>query len=399
MKDSNDLEDFEAFLEPDFNSYSFANDLLLGTNDHDTVELDIDTSIKKLTFDIDEVEKRMTNLSSQNYESLVSNFADIEKTNALMKQKIGPLLERANNSFTKIQSEVIEPYDDAYKMNQALKKVHTTLDLLRGSNFFFLIILQIDELERNLENDEDRKSKTNDLIKLSKLYKQITQLYENEKSLKDHEFKVSLLSVKLIRDYQSMHTLKVHKLLETCSNTIINEFSHNSSFSVHNILLQNNLIAYYILNEKEFIKVLEDATINKQVQLLNNQLSRSLQSPRNFIVILKEVSQSSNEFLNKLQSILVSCEVSESEQSTTLYKYFLEQAAGSSSDLAGIYWPQLCLRFKKTIASTMARGGPIAKNLRTYYQGIRNSISETFAEDKLVQDLFIEAVDLIPLGI
>lgn len=389
MKD--ELEDFEAFLDPTFDPYKFSNDLLLGTNDHDAVELDIDTSIKKLTFDIDEVEKRMTNISSQNYESLVANFSDIENTNGLMKQRIGPLLDRANNSFEKIRSEIIDPYDEAHKMNQGLKKVHTTLDLLRGSNFFFLIILQTEDLENGLD-DEDRRRKSTDLIKLSKLYKQINELYESEKSLKDQEFKISLLSIKLIRDYQSIHTLKVHKLVETCMTTIINEFSHTSSFAAHNVLLQNNLIAYYLLNEKEFIKVLDEATMTKQIQLLNNQLSRSLQSPRNFIVILKEIKQTSYEFLDKLQKILVTCEVNEVELEPNLYKYYLNRKA--VTDLAEVYWSSLTLRFKKTIASTMARGGPIAKNLKTYNQGIRNSIGETF-EDEQVKGLFIEAVDLI----
>lgn len=391
----NELEDFEAFLEDNFNPYRFANDLLLGTNDHDAVELDIDTSIKKLTFDIDEVDKRMTNISTQNYESLVSNFSDIESTNALMKLKITPLLERANNSFEKMKTEIIDPYDEAHKMNQALKRVHTTLDLLRGSNFFFLIILQTDDLEHNLE-DEDRKSKTNDLIKLAKLYKQIIELYENEKNLKDQEFKISLLSIKLIRDYQSIHNLKVHNLLETCVNTIMNEFSHNSSFTIHNVLLQNNLMAYYILNGKDFIKVLEEATMNKQVQLINNQLSRSLQSPRNFVVILKEIKQTSIEFLNKLQKILASCEVNEPNGASNLLKVYLKH--GEVNELSDIYWPQLTSRFKRTIASTMARGGPIAKNLRTYYQGIRNSINETFQDEPKVLEMVLEAIDLIIHG-
>ena len=73
----NELEDFEAFLEPDFQLTQFANDLLLATNGSDGPELDLLTPIKKLKFDIDECNKRMSTISANNYETLVANFTKI----------------------------------------------------------------------------------------------------------------------------------------------------------------------------------------------------------------------------------------------------------------------------------------------------------------------------------
>ncbi|EGV63415.1 Conserved oligomeric Golgi complex subunit [Yamadazyma tenuis] len=397
MKGQDELEDFEAFLEKDFSTYKFANDLLLATNDRDTTEIDIDTSIKKLTFDIDEVEKRMTSISSQNHESLVANFSEIEHTNNVIKQKITPSLGRVNGSFQKIKSEIIEPFDEAQKMNSALKKVHTTLDLLRGSNFFFLLVSQVEDLEKSVQKD-DKTKKNNDLIKLAKLYKQITELYESERTTKENELRVSLVTIKIIRDYQVVHINKNHQLVNTCMETIVNEFSHNTTFTTANIKLQHNLIAYYILQRDRFLDTLERATIAKHVNTISSQLSRSLQSPRNFIVILKEVKTASMDFLSKLTTILQSCEIYRLENTTTLYRILLEEFGSQS--LEQIYWSKLVARFKKGIASTMARGGPIAKNLKTYQPGIQNSLKETFnsSEEHEQLDLFLDAVELISLG-
>ena len=106
-ENKNGLEDFEAFLETSFQPLQFANDLLLATNDKNGSELDGLTPLKKLKFDIDECDKRMASIASTNYESLMSNFSQIEKTRSLVNEQINPLVERVNNSFERIKSGVI----------------------------------------------------------------------------------------------------------------------------------------------------------------------------------------------------------------------------------------------------------------------------------------------------
>lgn len=387
MSESDSLAALEGFLNPDFDSFKAIRDLLLATNDVSTSELDIETSIKRLTFDGEEVEKRMSKLSSQNYEKLIGNFDHIGNTNAIMQQKVNPQIERVNNSFSKIKSEVVEPYNKAVTMNAALRKIHTTADLLRGSNFFFHLILNIEELDKNV--DSDGKRNANDLIKLTKLCKQLNELYEQEKdSSRSKELGSSLLSVNLIRDYQSIQISKSHRISQTCLETITELFDHHSTFNPENDTLKKNLIAYYILNEDDLLPLIERVSIQKQVQVCSSQLSRSLQSPRNLIVILKEVKQSSDEFVEKLSKILSSCILP--DEKTSILDIYLQQSR--KPNVSEVYWPKLVIKFKRTIASTMARGGPIAKNLGTYYEGIVNSIKEIF--DDQVEPM-LQAVEII----
>lgn len=354
------MEDFEAYIDPQFNTFAFANDLVLATNEHTALDLDIDTSIKKLTFDIDEVEKRMTAVASQNYQTLVSNFQEIEQTNTVMKQKVTPLLERVNTTFQNVKTGLLDPYDDASNMNAALKRVHTTLDLLRGCNFLMLLILQVEDLS-SVENDRNT-------IKLAKIYRQIDDLYASESGL---------LAVKFVRDYQSIYKTNIHKMTENCIDVIVGEFNHSSKFTSDNKNLQNQLICYYILHGDKVVDVVDRTSVLKQVNSISGQMSKSLQSPRNFITVVDEIRTESEQYLDKLTKLLQNCEIY--DENETLYGIY-----SSKQDLRNEYWQEVSERFKKSIASTMTRGGPIAKNLRIYHEGMEKTFKGWSHEDKFI---------------
>lgn len=364
----NEVEDFESFLDEGFNEFKFANDLLLGTNDHECEVLDIETSIKKLTFDLDEVEKRMKKLSSNHYEDLITNFQHIESTNSLMKSKITPNLERVNNSFSKVNQEIIQPYEESVKMNQALKKIHTTLDLLRGSNFFFMIMSQIEDLEKS----------GNNIIKLCRMYRQVNNLLQ--------EANEELLSIQVIREFQPIHNVKYKTLVDTLTTVINNEINHSVKFDISNTNLKNHLIGYYIL-ENNISSIIERTSMSKKVQVNSSQLSRSLQSPRNFNQLINEVNVDCKEYLKKLSSILKQCEIF--EHSSNLLDIFSKE----TGDLSTVFWKSLVKNFEKTLVSTMARGGPVAKNLKIYQQGISKSIQDVFEGEE--RDMFLEAIKII----
>ncbi|CUM56599.1 uncharacterized protein AC631_04390 [Debaryomyces fabryi] len=392
-----ELEDFEAFLEAGFQPLQFANDLLLATNDKDGSELDGLTPLKKLQFDIDECDKRMAGIASSNYESLMSNFSQIEKTRSLVNEQINPLVDRVFNSFERIKSGVIQPYEEALKKNNALKRIHLTLNLLRGAGYFMFLVQQLEEIEMLNMNAENESGSKKDLIRLAKLHVQISQLYKSEKEQTNLNIKNSnanLLSIKLIRDYEAIQINKQNSLISEWSESISNDFNHHVSFSVNNIELQNKLIALYTLNEKEYLQIIEK-TINKHAQVNLTQLSRSLQSPRNFNAIISEVKENSSDFLDKLESILSNCDISNVNNKYRTGNLLAEMICNKSiTGVFDLYWPVLSYKFKKNIVATMARGGPIAKNLKIYSEGIKNSINENFKNTREC-NLLIDAINVI----
>ncbi|CUM65662.1 uncharacterized protein PRCAT00003310001 [Priceomyces carsonii] len=400
-KNINDLEDFEAFLEPDFEKLEFANDLLLATNDNADTELDIATSVKKLKFDIDECDKRMKAIASRNRIKLVSNFSQVQACKSLMNNNIHPSIERVNVSFQRIKTEIIKPYENAIKINDALKRIHSTVSLLRGATSFIFLIQLLEDLEKSVDDPENFNSHK-DLIRLAKLHLQISLLYKSEdKSMRKsdlnkhgHMGDPSLLSIKLIREYRSVQESKKVSLTNRCNKFIINELSHSSSFNVKNVPLQCNLIALFILDKEQLFTILEKSTINKQVQLSSSQLSRSLQSPRNFLIVLTEVKSTSDSFLNTLEGILLNCDISNISGTNVDSKNLLENAIShlKTPSISLLYWENLAFRLKKSIAATMARGGPIALNLKSHSDSMKSSIIETFGSQS---DSFLDAISVI----
>lgn len=373
-----DLEDFESYLDPEFDATKFSNDLICATNEADTDELDIGTSMKKLKFDIQECDKRMTSIASSNYELLVAICSQVGPTKDYANETLKPLVDRLVSAFGKIKSGILVPYEEAIETNQALKRLHSTLDLLRRTSYFLFLIQQFDELNQDGERDD---------IRLAKLYLQLGQLYENEKEYGGKSEMPSVLSVKLVRDYQSTFLTSRVNFITSCQLHISEDFNHQSTFTYTNKRLTSRIAALYILDPKKAFSSVESGAFGRQVLLSLGLLTRSLQSPRNFTTIANEVFDTSKTFLEKLAKVVASVRVEPEFLGSFL-------SSVNKDSLADLYWDQLALGFKRSVASTMARGGPIAKNLRLYQEGIKKAIVTTF-NDEYVAERLNEGVDLI----
>ena len=370
----NELEDFEAYLEPDFDAGNFANSLLISTNGHDNTILDLQTPLKKLKYDLVELDKRMKLISSTNYESLTSNFTQIEQYRTILQDRINPHLDTINKPFERIRKEVIEPYDDAVRLNNALKNIHQTLELLRTTSFFIFIIQQLEELQGGVTSG--------DVVKTSRLYSQLMNLYDSVASnggvKSDHGNNV--MSIKLIRDYRATAITRRQSLIHECSMTINSETSRSSSLNLKNIKVYNHLQALYILDVKEFYQIFDKSTMQRQVSTSGNQLSKALQSPRNFMAILSEVQESNAAYFDKLDEVLTKWNLPHDSNKPDENFLMLVLSYYKTESLSLLFWQKLAQQLKRNIVATMARGGPIAKNLKVYSQGLKTSVEEKFGE-------------------
>lgn len=379
-----ELEDFEAFVEPEFDPLKFTASLLLATNVADDSELDLATPIKKLQFDANECDKRMEKLASTHYDLFIQNLSKIESTRALMAGNINPLVERVKKLYDRIQTDVVAPYEEAVKLNEALKRVHSTLTLLRSAGFFTLFVQQLQDCEQAMEALDDNR----EIVRLARLHRQITELYAQNLSEDDT---ADLLSLRLVRDYQPIYRVKLADLTSDLSQKISNDLGHHSSFYSDNETLQNNMLALQVLDQKELYNVLEKGAMSKSIQVALALLTRSLQSPRNFGSVLSEVQQTSESFSVTLTELLESCRISKDSNETLFSQFQRSQLEGN--DVEYVYWTRLAYKFKKNIAATMARGGPIARNLKTSTAGI-NSAIKSGLKDSLAE-LLLDSVSIV----
>lgn len=382
-----ELEDFEAFLEDNFDATRFAASLLLATNVADDSELDLATPIKKLQFDANEVDKRMEKLALLNHAVLIDNFLKVKTTQTLLVEQINPLTARVKTAYQRINNDIVKPYDDAVKLNGALKKIHGTLNLLRGANFFFLFVQQLQDCEKQYESSSDNR----DVVRLARLYKQVGDLLRKNSTSASEE-SVDLLLLKLVRDYQPIFQVKLSEFTLELSLNVLNDLGHHSSFVADNSQLQNNLAALAVLDEKELFTVLDKGAMSKSIQVALTSLTRLLQLPRNFDSVLLEVNTTSRVFVDTLTLLLHNCPLVKTDSlgSGSLLENFQKSLALEGETIQKVYWTRLAYKFKKNLAATMARGGPIARNLRAHSSSISASVQKLL-EGKPQKDMLSAA--------
>lgn len=374
------MEDFEAYLDDDFDARKFARDVIIGTNGSDCDELDLEAGIKRLRFDVDECDKRMATIAGKNYQALVGNFSKVDDLNRMMSNTINPAVEQVNTSFDRIRQEVIMPYDDAVASNEALKRLHTTLALLRGVSVFIVLVQQLEEVLASRSGNDTNEA---DVLKQARLISQLSQLIEGQSTL---------TQLRLVRNYQLVLTVTQSNLVSNASTTVVNEVSHTKTFTLDNAKLSYNLLGLYVISPEELCKCI-DKIITKNVTSALAQLQRALNSPRNFTEIISEIHETQSNFFNKLDELVTQCRP-DGEDSTTTPSMVLS-GHFEGKNIITVFWERLGFRFKKNIAATMARGGPIAKNLRSYKDGIESTVNDTFSGE--VRDMLTDALLLIKI--
>lgn len=334
-----------------------AGQLLQETNFADDLELDLGIAMKKLRFDAEECDRQMSQLASDNHEQLTENFARLESANKVVAEKIAPLAAAVTKLYLRLEQEILQPYDDATRLHEAFKNVHAAATLLRGAGQFFIFIQQILDCEDALD-----ALKTAEAVHLAQLHVQAHALVKD------------LKSVKIVRDYEPVLDRKRLDFVHEIKGKIANDLGHHSTFHEKNEHLQNYLVALHVAAPDELLQLLSH-TLTKLVQVGFTLLTRALQSPRLFAQTAEEVHRLAGVFASTLGGLLERCQLLQIDQSGTLrtpFEAYLENSIGTA------YHAQLAARLQKSVAATMARGGPIARNLQQHQASIIDAARATF---------------------
>lgn len=87
---SNDLEDFDSLLETNFDAKQFGNDLLKVTNNINTTTLDLNTSLKKLKYDLHEIDSRIDQLVNNKPSEIIDLMYRNEHVNSTIVDELKP---------------------------------------------------------------------------------------------------------------------------------------------------------------------------------------------------------------------------------------------------------------------------------------------------------------------
>lgn len=370
-----DLSDYDTFLEPDFNPISFANDLLLATNSSQN-ELDLSTSIKRVKFDINNIDLNLEKISTDDHDNLIK---EIHKsiTSKELFQQITPQLDHVNSSYQRLEKDIIDPYKEATKIQDALKKLHSTSYLLRSVTYFLYLVQQIEDFSNSEEisNTIPNNSKINTklLVKLSKYHQQLNTHISKNPNLK---------SLRIVKEYEPIAIERTRSLLQLLKNSI-KSIDERSIKSKSDIELKETFQSLALLDKSELYNSIREL-LSTNVIISVNFLTRVLNSPRNLENALDEVAKKGTLISNiskvldqiDLNSITDVESLSTNSQNNISKRSLLNDLLDSLEivNLLSVFWRDVAKKFELKFKETMNRGGPVAKSLSSYKEQIRASI-------------------------
>ncbi|KAG7822572.1 hypothetical protein KL909_003737 [Ogataea angusta] len=354
------MSEYAAYLE-DFEPLKYANELVVSTNSVEDANLDLTTSIKRLQFDLKDVEKRLQKSASENYTTLISELDIAEDLHSTIQQ-FKPSLKQVNTSYARLESEILQPYNESSNLHSALRKIHQTSNLLRSSTYFIYLISRIEEIDKT--DQELNKKPFKSLISLARLLNQV------KIHLADSPF---LKSLKLVRDYESFQQLQTAKVMDIC-NTHLKNLS--LSYDAQSTL--NLINALSIMSSESFYNQLQQL-LSLKIAAAINLIIKNLNNAKSLDKVFAEVS-ASGKLINQLEKVMKSNKwqdannTKETQGSTLTIYEKVNSVLQFGSSLGTLFWKDTAIGVEPKFKEIVTRGGPIARNLRQLKEEIKNLI-------------------------
>lgn len=383
--ESSNLSEYGDYLSKSFNAGELANKLLLETNNAQDSDIELETSIKRLDFDISDLNSKIDDNVRENSGLLIEEFAQVEKFKDEIKV-IQPSVGQLNNSFQRLENEIIKPYNECVNLQMALKKVHQTNKLLRSLTFAIYLINKIEEIDKSENNLSVKPFKH--LYSLSVLLRELTS-YINNPSLK---------LIKLVRDYVQFSEI----LIKRCQNVIQVQTRNLLKFPIQEYVtntgdaepeqdteksLFNLLSSKLLLDEKNLVSSIEliyTASSKHSINLILRNLNNTKYLP-SYINSLERPSRLIAQLERCIKSMKWVDEFGSGNTEVSVWDHLLSTNASlilggdeerQSRGLLDRYWREIALGVDSGVREVVNRGGPIVRNLKNIKGELEKAIGE-----------------------
>ncbi|CZR57802.1 related to COG5-conserved oligomeric golgi complex [Phialocephala subalpina] len=124
--------DYETFLSPSFSPSSFANTLVLGTNNPTDTPLDLSTPLSRVLFDSQEINTHIDTLTSKSALPLLNHTQEQTASSARIVQEIDSQVASLNDGYKRLEKEVLVRYETAEEVRAVAGRLWETVRLGRS---------------------------------------------------------------------------------------------------------------------------------------------------------------------------------------------------------------------------------------------------------------------------
>lgn len=124
--------DYEVFLDPEFSPASFANSLVIATNNATDSPLDLSTPLSRVLFDLQEIDTHIHTLTSKSALPLLSHTRDQTAAAGNILQQSEEQIAAVTQGYERLEREVLRKWETADEARVAAEKSLATVRLARA---------------------------------------------------------------------------------------------------------------------------------------------------------------------------------------------------------------------------------------------------------------------------
>ena len=383
--------DYETFLDPKFSPTSFANSLVLATNNPSDTPLDLSTPLSRVLFDVQEVDTHIHTLTTKSALPLLNYTKNQNDAGQQIVSEVEAQVANLTDGYQRLEKEVIQRYEAADEVRIAVERLWQTVKIGRGVGRCLLLgrhlEAQMGEVgPGSVAKKEDHRA----MIRAANTLLTIRQVLAASGPDEEGEH---LLRINLISSLRSGLLASSDSTLQGRGQQIIREFSMSSLAPSPNgpatyaqseetkARTTSALLTLHLLSPPLLLSALQSYLRTSLTSSLAS-IARALANLPNLDRTLLEVSARCQNIV-ALEALLETVKVPSHPSKDLIYSRgdpsnFLQPllAALDTSSLPSYFWRSLAEGLAGRVTDLVARGGVNARTLKNQRDRVRESIRD-----------------------
>ena len=385
--------DYEALLDPDFSPTAFANSLVIATNNPSDTPIDLSTPLSRVLFDIQEIDTHIHELTTKSAIPLLTHTKDQADAGQRIVTEVEAQVASLTDGYQRLEKEVIQRYDEANQIRIAVERLWETVRIGRAVARCLTLGRQLETQMAEVAGGGLNPGKEDHRAMVRASYTLLTARHLLSASGPNEEGEY-LSKINLIIYLQNSVLTPSETLLRNRAQQIIREFSMSSLASSSTALTTypqseetksrttSALLTLQLLNPRLLIAALQTYLRASLTSSLAS-VGRALNSLPTLDRTLLEVSARCQNIV-ALERLLDSTKPPRTSQSEAKDQANEEPgnllepllAALDTSSLPSFFWRSLAEGLAPRVADLMAKGGAVARALKSQRERVKDSVRE-----------------------
>lgn len=384
--------DYENFLDPEFSPTSFANSLVLATNNPSDTPLDLSTPLSRVLFDIQEIDTHIHTLTTKSALPLLIYTKDQDDAGQHIVTAVEAQVANLTDGYRRLEREVIQRHEVSNEVRIAIERLWQTVKIGRAVGRCLLLGRQLEaQMSEVGSGTTGKKGDHRAMIRAATTLLDIHELLAASGSDEEGEH---LSHIHLVTNLQSSLLAPSNATLQSSGQQIIREFSMSS------LAPSPNGPATYAQSEETKARttsaLLTLRLLSPQLQLsalqsyLRTSLTSSLASIARALENLPNLDRTLLEVSARCQNIVALETLLETvkpfphpskeagKEGKIDQDNFLQPllAALDTSSLPSYFWRSLAEGLAGRVSDLVSRGGVNARTLSSQRERVRESIRD-----------------------